>query len=342
MAGEAFNVKKVVGLIIFIALLVLSYLLLRQFMAAIISAAVFSYVIYPLFKKLKKLIRNPHITSAIICISIIVILFFLFFFLTQTIIKEITSFSSYYESKNVSNSIQSFILKISNDEDLSIGIGGIIDKGVEKLSSSSLEETKKVILNLPLLLLQFFIFFLLLFFSLTNMDKIKEFLINIMPFKEKAKEKFLGRFKDVTNGVIYGIFAVGIIQGISTGIGLLIFGVPQVLLLTIASIIAVIVPYVGSAIIWIPVAISLMINVSVTKGVLLLIYGIIVMGFVENLVRPYIVSKKTKINFALIFLGMIGGFELFGLIGVIIGPLIIDYFLLFIEFYREKHLEELF
>jgi predicted PurR-regulated permease PerM len=135
---------------------------------------------------------------------------------------------------------------------------------------------------------------------------------------------------------------VGIIQGITAGIGFWLFGVPEAVLLTVASMIAVIVPYLGSAIIWIPVAVGLMMTVSMTKGILLLLYGIVIIGVIENIIRPYIVSKKTKISFAVILIGMVGGFQLLGLIGLIVGPLILDYLLLFIEFYRQGHMDELF
>ena len=342
MADGQLNTKKIVGAVIFIILLVLSFLLLRPFLTAILSAFIFVYILYPVFRKLNRIINNPNISASIICILMVVILFFLTLFLVQTDSKEISNFSSFYQSKNISGSIESFILKISNDKDYAQGVGIIVDKGIEKAASAIKEGVYNILRNFPFLLLQFFIFFVLMFLSFINAPKIMEFLKNIFPFKESAKEKFLSRFKDVTSGVLYGIFVVGIIQGVSAGIGFLIFGVPQALLLTIASVIAVIVPYLGSAVIWIPVAASFMMAGAVSKGILLLVYGAVVIGVVENFVRPYIVSKKARINFIIIALGMIGGFELFGIVGAIVGPLIIDYLLLFIEFYKKGLLAELF
>ena len=340
--ADQYYMDRVISLVLFIMLLILSFLVLEPFLAAILSALIFAYLFYPLFRKIDTIIKNPDISASIICIFLGIILFFLALFLMQTVMQEISNFSSYYQSKNISDSIQSFILKVSNDKEYAQGVGIILDRGIQKVSLSAEEIIYKTAMNFPFLLLQFFIFFIILFLSLINVPNIQEFIKSVSPFKESAKQQFLDGFKKITHGVLYGIFVVGIIQGVSAGIGFLIFGVPQPLLLTLASIIAVIVPYLGSAVVWIPVAIGMMIKGSVLNGTLLLIYGIITIGVVENFVRPYIVSKKTKINFVVIVLGTIGGFEIFGLIGAIIGPLIIDYLLLFIEFYKKKQLAELF
>jgi len=333
--------RRIVGIVIFIGILVLSYLLLRPFLTAILSAVVFAYLCFPLYAKLQKLLKKKKVAAAIICVLVAIVLVFLIIFLLQTVLGEISRFSTYYESKNLSNSLKNFILKISSGKDFAESIGIFVDKAVEKISAGAIASAGTILENIPLLLLQFFIFFVIMFSSFIKSDEILEFIKNTLPFKEKAKQRFLDTFAEVSNAMIYGIVIVGIIQGISAGIGFWIFGVPQAILLTIASMIAVIVPYIGSAIIWIPVAIGLMMTVSVTKGILLLLYGIVVMGLMENIIRPYIVSKKTKISFAVILIGMVGGFELLGLIGLIVGPLILDYLLLFIEFYREGHLNEL-
>jgi predicted PurR-regulated permease PerM len=338
---ESFT-KRIVGIVIFIGILVLSYLLLRPFLTAILSAIVFAYLCYPLYEKLHKLSKRKNIAAIIICVLVAAIMLILTLFLLQTVLGEVTHFNNYYKAENLSTSFKNFIIKLGTDKDFANSIGLFVDKAIETASASATSAAASIFENILLLVLQFFIFFVIMFVSLTKSDEFVDLIKNMLPFKEKARQKFLDTFNEVSNGVIYGIFVVGIIQGITAGIGFWIFGVPEALLLTIASMIAVIVPYLGSAIIWIPVAIGLMMTVSMTKGILLLLYGIVLIGIIENIIRPYIVSRKTKISFAIILIGMIGGFELLGLIGLIVGPLILDYLLLFIEFYRQGHLDELF
>jgi len=334
--------KRIVGIFIFIGILVLSYLLLRPFLTAILSAIVFAYLCYPLYEKLHKLVKKKNIAATIICILVAAVLIVLTLFLLQTVLGEIAHFNTYYKAENLSTSVKNFVTRLGADKDFASSIGLLVDKAIEKASTAASSAAASALENIPLLMIQFFIFFVIMFFSLTKSDEFTDLIKNILPFKEKARQKFLDTFNEVSNGVIYGIFIVGIIQGITAGIGFWLFGVPEALLLTVASMIAVIVPYLGSAIIWIPVAVGLMMTVSMTKGILLLLYGIVIIGVIENIIRPYIVSKKTKISFAVILIGMVGGFQLLGLIGLIVGPLILDYLLLFIEFYRQGHMDELF
>jgi len=334
--------RQIVGIVIFIAILVLTYLLLKPFLPAILSAVIFAYLCFPLYDKLQKALKNKNISASFICVLVAVVLLFLTLFMLQIVVTEISGFSSYYKAENLSTSVKNFMIRISSEKTFAESVGMFVDKAVEKISAGAISYSTSALENIPLLLLQFFIFFVIMFFSMTKSDEILDFIKNVLPFRESARQKFVNEFKEVSNGVIFGIFVVGIIQGITAGIGFWIFGVPEAILLTVASMIAVIVPYLGSAIIWIPVSIGLMLTVSMTKGILLLLYGIVVIGVMENIIRPYIVSRKTKISFAIILIGMVGGFELLGLIGLIAGPLILDYLLLFIEFYRQGHLNELF
>jgi predicted PurR-regulated permease PerM len=217
----------------------------------------------------------------------------------------------------------------------------MIDSGIEKIAAYLVNAINNIISDIPGLFLQFFVLFFVMFFFLRDADIIMDYLKNLLPFKENVKEKFFIRFRSITNGVIYGVVLIGIIQGISTGIGLLIFGIPQTFLLTLVATIAAVLPFLGAWIVWIPVAITMIIQGNITNGLILLAYGIIVVSFIDNLLRPYIIGKKTEVNFVVVLLGMLGGIEIFGLIGFIIGPLIIDYLVIFIEFYRTQQLKDM-
>jgi predicted PurR-regulated permease PerM len=124
--------------------------------------------------------------------------------------------------------------------------------------------------------------------------------------------------------VLFGIIIVGTLQGIITGIGFFIFGVPNSLLLSLFAVLAGILPIIGPAIIWVPVVIYLLIGGNTFAA-----FGIIAFGVLSHipdyLVRPLFLSKRTKLNPAIASIGMIGGFLLFGILGVILGPLILSY-----------------
>ena len=129
---------------------------------------------------------------------------------------------------------------------------------------------------------------------------------------------------------------MGILQGLIAGIGYFIFGVPNALLLTILTILIGVIPIIGPWLVWIPVDIYLFVANRPGAGMGLFIYGMLLINWVDTIVRPMIVSRRTQINPGIILVGMIGGLFVFGLLGLIIGPLILAYVLLVLEIYRKQ------
>jgi len=334
-------IKKIVGLSIFILLLIITFFLIKPFMTAILTAVVFAYMLRPIHVLINKKIKNSNITAGIISVLLIILFAVFLWFAVQVTIKEVIGFYTYSQTHDLAAPLKSFLSQVSANSDFVDQSGKMIDKGIEKVATYLITEINNIIANLPALFLQFFVLFFVIFFFLRDADNIIEYLKNLLPFKESVRDKFFIRFRSITNGVIYGVVLIGIIQGISTGVGLWIFGVPQAFLLTILATIAAILPFLGAWIVWVPVAITMIIQGNVTNGIILLTYGLIVVSLIDNMLRPYIIGKKTDVNFVIVLLGMLGGIELFGIIGFIIGPLIIDYLVIFIEFYRTQQLKDM-
>jgi predicted PurR-regulated permease PerM len=123
---------------------------------------------------------------------------------------------------------------------------------------------------------------------------------------------------------------------LAAGIGYLIFGVPSALLLTLFTIFVSIIPFVGAWLGWVPVDIYLFSAGRVDAAIGLLIYGLIVVSLIDNVLRTIIISRRTKLNSAIVLIGMIGGLLAFGVLGLIIGPLVLAYVLLVIEIYKKR------
>jgi len=187
--------------------------------------------------------------------------------------------------------------------------------------------------------LKFAVTIFVFFFALRDGEKAIEYLKSISPLKKETEERFFKRFKDVTNSVLLGQILVGIIQGTVAGIGFFIFGVHNALLLTLISIGFSIIPMIGPAVVWFPVLVIMLISGKTDTAFLFLLYNLLLTSLIDNLIRPYVVSKKTQINSAIILVGMIGGFLVFGIIGFIIGPLILAYVLLVLEIYKKREYE---
>jgi predicted PurR-regulated permease PerM len=213
---------------------------------------------------------------------------------------------------------------------------------LSKASATVLNSMVSFFSEAPTLLLNVLVVGFVFFFGLRDHEEIIKIASDISPLN-RAKEKLLiQQFKDITDSIIYGQFVIGIAQGLLAGIGFLIFGVDKALLLTILTMFCSVIPILGPYIVYIPVAILIFASGDTSTGIAYLLYNIIIVSTLDNFLRTYIVSKKSKMNSAVVFVGMIAGLLMFGIVGLLIGPLILAYFLIIIQLYKEKNLSSLF
>jgi predicted PurR-regulated permease PerM len=137
-------------------------------------------------------------------------------------------------------------------------------------------------------------------------------------------------------GVVYGVLGTALVQGIATGIGLLIAGVPNVALLCLLAFFSSVIPMVGPALVWLPAALWLFSKGATTWGIFLLVWGFAVNN-IDNFLKPYLISKGSDMPFILIFFGVLGGAIAFGFIGVFLGPTLLAVgYRLVVEWNSEK------
>jgi len=156
----------------------------------------------------------------------------------------------------------------------------------------------------------------------------------LLPFNKQINEKLIKKTREVTSATIYGQIIVGIIQGITAGIGFYIFNAPSPLFFTLLAIFFSIMPILGPFVVWIPVGLAMIASGNTTNGILLLVFGTVIVSFIDNVLRPFVIGKYGKISPVVVLIGMLGGLIFLGPLGVIIGPLILEYLLIFIELYR--------
>jgi len=336
---EQDNIKKIVMFCILALLLVVAFLLVRPFITAILTALVLAYVFHPLQKKLSKKI-NPSLSAIIFCLVILVIVIFPIIFFAPTISRQIFEFQTYVGTTDVAGPLVKAFPKFFATESSIRQITLALNQMISKAISTFMERFTSILIHAPEFFLQFMIMIFTFFFSLRDSDKIIYNLKRISPFKPPVEKRLTHKFNDTTKAVIFGMFIVGLVQGIVTGIGFYLFRAPQPFLLTILAIFFGILPIVGSWIVWVPVAIGMLVNGNML-GIGLVLYGICFITWIDPLLRPRIVTRRTGMSHILALIGMLGGLLLFGVIGFIIGPLVLGYLRLFFEFYRTKTLHKL-
>jgi predicted PurR-regulated permease PerM len=141
---------------------------------------------------------------------------------------------------------------------------------------------------------------------------------------------------DVTQATVKGIIIIGIAQGTIGGVAFALLGVPNALLWGCAIAVSTILPVVGTAIVWGPVALWFFADGALLKGVLMLIIGVGLIGLVDNLLRPRVVGRDTRMPDYIVLLSTLGGLGAFGLTGLVLGPVIAGVFLASWRMYRPE------
>lgn len=187
-------------------------------------------------------------------------------------------------------------------------------------------------------IINLFVIIFVLYFMLYSYKSFEEMIREILPFTEQNKVTFISETRSIIKANAIGIPLLAIIQGAFAYVGYLIFGTPSPVLFGILTAFATILPIVGTAIVYVPLAIAFLIEARYGAAIGLTLYGMIVIGSVDNIVRFLLQKKLADIHPLITVFGVLIGIPMFGFWGVIFGPLILSQFMLFFNMYRHDYI----
>lgn len=336
---ESDYTKKVMTAIILVVLFVLSFLLLKPIILSIIMGIILAFIFTPVHDFVFKYIKRRNITAFLMCLLLIALIVIPLWYAFPIAIDQSIKFYMNSQDLDFVTPLKNIFPSIFQSEEFSNEIGQAIHSFVTKTTNSLMNSLSNVILNFPKLFLQLLVAFFAFFFFLRDKEEIVDYIQSLMPFSKEVEKRLFKSSRDLTISILYGQVVLGMVQGIIAGIGFFIFRVPNALLLTLLAMLAGIFPIIGTAIIWIPVAIYLLIAGNTLSALGVVMFGLI-STVIETMFKPIFISRRAKMNSSLILFGMVGGILLFGLLGIILGPLILAYLFIVIEAYRNKKLPD--
>jgi predicted PurR-regulated permease PerM len=183
---------------------------------------------------------------------------------------------------------------------------------------------------------QFFIMLYAMYFFLVGGRATLERVTSYVPLPEKDVRMMLDKFVSVSRATLKGTLAVGIVQGGLAGLAFAVVGIHGAVFWGTVMAVLSIIPAVGSGLVWLPAAIFLAVTDRLAAGIGLALWCLLVVGSVDNLLRPILVGRDTKMPDLLILLSTLGGLSLFGLVGFVIGPVVAALFLAAWDLYRSE------
>jgi predicted PurR-regulated permease PerM len=181
---------------------------------------------------------------------------------------------------------------------------------------------------------------LFLYFLLKNVGQLEKVLISFLPIKKTNINLFGEELVAQTYSNVLGAPILAIVQGIVASLGYIWFGIPDPWFWGIMTGIFSFIPVVGSAIIWIPAALFLLGNEQTVSGILLILYGFLIISMMDNIFRFAFQKKFADVHPLNTVMGVILGIKLFGVPGILFGPLLISYFIILLKMYKEDFIPE--
>ncbi len=312
--------------------------LVEPFAKVFFWACVLALVFYPIFSYFNERKINAN-NSALLTVTICFVLLIIpIIFLLLSLIQEGTAFYNLVKGQSLEPSfyvnqvIEAFpvlnkvlyyfninikTLDVTINEWTTVAYTFIAQKALA-VGSETLNLTIDVVMMLYLM-----------FFMIRDGMFLRDLLIKALPLGDEREHLLLSKFAEVTRATIKGTLVVAIVQGALGGLAFFVLEVNGAILWGTIMILLSFVPVVGVAIVWLPVAIYFLAVGTWVKGVILILFGVFVIGLVDNVLRPILVGRDTKLPDYLVLLSTLGGFTLFGFTGFIVGPLIAVLFVTF-------------
>ena len=331
-------------LFILCASLALTFFIFQPFLAPLAMAAVFAVILQPTYRRILLLLpRWPSVASlATVVISLVCILVPLGFVGTQIGI-EAASLSTGLVGQSGRAQIVDLVQKV---EDLLVPYVPRASGFSENVSANVWMYTQQALqwlvqhlgdffAGIASLLLALFIFVVALYYLLRDGERVKRVLIELSPLKDTYDEKVFERLGLAINSVVRGNLTIALLQGVLTGIGLTIFGIPNSFLWGSVAAIAALIPGLGTGLVFIPVIIYAYVTGNVVGAMGLTVWGILAVGLIDNLLAPRLIGSSINLHPLLVLLSVVGGITLFGAIGVFLGPLSLSLLFTFLSIYSE-------
>ncbi len=212
---------------------------------------------------------------------------------------------------------------------------------VSKTGTFLFENISSFTLSTVHTLFLFFVFLYTMFFFLRDGRDMLQQALYYMPLNQSDQSRMLDKFTSVTRATIRGTFVIGIIQGTLAGIAFQVAGIESAVFWGAIMTVLSVIPVVGSALVWVPAVLYLYATGENVAATGLLIFCGILVSSIDNILRPVLVGRDTRMHELLIFFGTIGGIGLFGIAGFIVGPIIAALFITVWEIYGETFKEYL-
>ncbi|MCM2325953.1 MAG: AI-2E family transporter, partial [Candidatus Woesearchaeota archaeon] len=299
---------------------------------SIIASAIVAYLFYPVFRWIESKVKNSSLASVLTIITVYLIIIIPSIFIISTLIQEVPGIYGSFVTATQAGKIDPYLSKISQD----FGVDIDVTKIIGGFATKTLTSLQQLLTVLPVKILNLIVGTFFMYFYFKEGKKMALLLMHYLPFGVKNSKIILEELKKTTDAVVYGQIITASIQFILATVMFFLLGIKSPLFFAVMLFFFAVIPMVGPAFVYVPLGVLLLFSPdgSVLKGVILLIFGFGVISSVDNIVKPIVISDKMKLHTAAVLISMIGGLAVFGVLGVVLGPIILTLFVTLFNIYE--------
>ncbi len=322
--------------VILAAIVVLGCILLYA-MSGLFSAILGAIILFTIFRPLYlylvgKRRWNPSLTAMLIILTSLVVIVIPFLSMSILIVDKISALT-----RN-GLPIQDWIYKVDIFASHHLGQPRLAENTLQKIGAFMTDLFPSLIGSAVSILINLLVMYFLLFFMFTQMKEFEAAMLKYAPFREQHTLKFAAALRNATYSNVLGQGIIAVVQGVLLGMGFYAFGIPDPVFWGMLGALISFLPVVGAPTLAIPTSIILFASGHTFKGIALLVYGLLVIGNIDNILRMIINKRLANTHPIISVVGVFIGIPLFGILGLVFGPLLLSYFLLLLEIYETNRM----
>jgi predicted PurR-regulated permease PerM len=322
--------------------LYICWLIVQPFVNVLLWATVLTVVFYPLHRRIRLGVRQAETAAALSTLLVIVLILIPITFVTIAIVREL---------RDVADMLQANVQQAGGPTIPGLGmilgyLDGYVDidpVAAQKFLAERMQvwgaalagNTLVVVGGAVGAVVQTGLVIFTMFYMFRDGDRIRIAVYDILPLERVQVHDIIGRTKEVIAATIYGVLLIAAIQGT---LGMFIFwvlGLPSPLLWGTVMFVFCMIPMAGAFLVWVPAAIYLAFSGAYLQAGILVVWGVLVIGGIDNLLSPRLVGQRARLHELLIFFGVLGGLRVFGILGVVLGPVVVAVTLALVEMVRQ-------
>lgn len=345
MRGERIQGRWLALLIATGVALYLCWLMLQPFVNVLAWAAVLVIVFYPIHRRLVARTNRPATSALLSSLLVIFTILIPLTLITLALVNELSNAINAMQGKDVAmldpqtplGRAIGWLGNYINMEELRSG--EFLRERLQSMGGTIAQRALGFFGGLVGIFVQIFFVIFTMYYLFRDGERFVRALPDTLPLKRAQSEKIFARTRDVIGASLYGVLVIAVIQGALGGLMFWILGLPSAIVWAVVMTFLSMIPMAGSFLVWVPAAIYLGLTGHWTKALILVAWGSLVIGIIDNFLRPKLVGERTKLHELFIFFAVLGGLQVFGVVGIVLGPVVLAITLALLDVFRHTEQE---